>query len=205
MEVQLFKHLVKFHSSEKRDWWCVFKNATNTSTKPVLQLSCFTYTTFKHHWNGDILNSCWSLQLGQGLFILFQLTVATVQNSQSENSQADEGCCCESLQKKSLEGCQRCHKYSAQLFQTNPCEVKLGTFSVPGLKVMCTGWHSLYWPLCRSKGRDQERRWSQGWTFCFISALSDSNAIVISNHQSLNQTAFSFHWLTSAWIPPPVF
>lgn len=99
-EVQLFEHLVKFHSLEKRDWWCLFKNATNASTKPVLQLSCFTYTTFKHHWNGDILNSCWSLQLGQGFFILFQLTVVTVQNSQSENSQSDDGCCSESLQKK---------------------------------------------------------------------------------------------------------
>lgn len=94
-EVQLFKHLVKFHSLEKRDWWCAFKNATNASTKPVLQLSCFTSTTFKHHWNGDILNSCWSLQLGQGLFIPFQLTVVTVQKSQS-----DDGCCCESLKKK---------------------------------------------------------------------------------------------------------
>lgn len=32
----------------------LFKNATNTSTNPVLQVSCFTSITLKHHWNEDI-------------------------------------------------------------------------------------------------------------------------------------------------------
>lgn len=83
---------------------------------------------------------------------------------QQNNSQSDAGCCCESLQ-KCLEGCQKCHKYSAQLFQTKVCEVKLRTVSFPGLALICTGWHSVYWPSCFSKVQDQKGRWWQGWTF----------------------------------------